>query len=276
MSESLYKLNEAEFIYHKDFYPEPVYAFRHPIVREVAYSSLLVKPRSRLHRRAAQAFEEAHPDRHDELAGLLAHHWEQAEEFFKAARWHRVAAQAAGFGEFPRAFFHWRQVLRLLEQLAPTNETQKLQLEACCGALEIGGRVDISPQEVANLFEEGRQLAEKFGDTHALMRLHEDMAARLGWSGELEGQRRYLQKATRIAKQLPESELKLDLLQRRYVAEFHQGDLKTALKLADEGIARCEDSGSSLAPNIVFLSTISYFLSLLTSSTLTTSLILPC
>jgi class 3 adenylate cyclase/ribosomal protein L40E len=250
LSESLHTLNEAEFIYHKAFYPESVFAFRHPIAREVAYRSLLTETRGRLHRRVAQAIEKAQPDRQDELAGLLAHHWEQAKELLKAARWHRRAAQTAGFSEFPRAFFHWRQVLMLLQQVTPTNEIQKLQLEACCGALDIGGRVDISPQQVADLFEEGCLLSEKFGDHNSLLRLHEDMAARLGWSGDLEGQRRYLQKATKIAEQMPESEIKLGLLQRRYVAEFHQGDLKTALKLAGAGIARCENAGASLAPSI--------------------------
>jgi tetratricopeptide (TPR) repeat protein len=39
----------------------------------------------------------------------------------------------------------------------------------------------------------------------------------------------------------------LGLLQRRFVAEFHQGDLRAALSLAEEGIARCETTGSSLA-----------------------------
>jgi adenylate cyclase len=176
----LYKLNEVEFFYQKAFYPEPVYAFRHPIVREVAYNSMLSKPRAKLHRRTALAIETTHPDRRDELAGLVAYHWEKADEPLKAAHWHRRAARVAGFAEIQRTFFHWSQALKLAQQAPATDETLKLQLEACCGALDIGGRVDISTRQVRDTFERGRQLAVKFNDSHSLLRLHEDMAARLG------------------------------------------------------------------------------------------------
>jgi adenylate cyclase len=246
LDESLYKLKEVEFFYQKAFYPESVYAFRHPIVREVAYHTLLSKPRAKLHRRIALAIETIHPDRQDEFAGLVAYHWEKAKDPLKAARWHGRAARAAGFAEIQTTFFHWNQTLKLAQQGSATDEALKLQLEACCGALDIGGRVDISPGQVKDIFERGRQLSEKFGDSHSLLRLHENMAARLGWSGDFEGQRRYLNEATVIAGKVPDPEIRLDLLQRRYVAEFHQGDLRSALTLIEDGIAGCEASESAL------------------------------
>ncbi|MCP4622770.1 MAG: AAA family ATPase [bacterium] len=246
LNDCLYTLNEVEFFYQKAFYPESIFAFRHPIVREVAYHSLLSKQRAEIHRRTARAIETIHPDRLDELAGFVAHHWEQAAEPLLAARWHGRAARVAGFAEIQRTFFHWNQALRLAQQGSETDEALKLQLEACCGALDIGGRVDVSPGQVGDIFERGRQLGEKFGDSHSLLRLHENMAARLGWSGDFEGQRRYLNAATVIAEKVPDPEIKLDLLQRRYVAEFHQGDLRSALTLIEEGIAGCEASESAL------------------------------
>jgi len=251
LDDCLHKLNEVEFFYQKAFYPEQVYAFRHPIVREVAYHSLLSKPRAKLHRRAALAIERLHLQRRDELAGLVAYHWERADEKLKAARWHRRAARVSGFAEIQRTFFHWTQALKLAQQASATEEALKLQLEACCGALDIGGRVDISPKEVREIFERGRHLAEKFGDFHSLLRLHEDMAARLGWSGDFAGQRRYLNEASIIAEKVPDPEIKLGLLQRRYVAEFHQGDLRSALTLIEEGIAGCE-ALETVLPHVVY------------------------
>ena len=244
---SLYKLKEVEFFYQKSFYPEPVYAFRHPIVREVAYHTLLRKPRAKLHRRTALAIEKIHPGRRDEFAGLVAYHWEKANDPLKAACWHGRAARAAGFAEIQTTFFHWNQALRLAQQGSTTDEALKLQLEACCGALDIGGRVDISPSQAGEIFERGRQLAEQFDDFQSLLRLHEDMAARLGWSGDFAGQRGYLNEASIIAEKVADPEIKLGLLQRRYVAEFHQGDLRSALTLIEEGIAGCEASESTLS-----------------------------
>jgi class 3 adenylate cyclase len=140
LDDSLRQLREVEFFYQKAFFPEPVYAFRHPIVREVAYHSLLGKPRAKIHRRAARAIESVHGDRGEEFAGLLAHHWEKAGEPLEAARWHARAARAAGFAEIQSTYFHWSQALKLARQGTATEEALKLQLEACCGALDIGGR----------------------------------------------------------------------------------------------------------------------------------------
>jgi len=77
------------------------------------------------------------------------------------------------------------------------------------------------------------------------------MAARLGWSGDFAGQRRHLNEATIIAEKVPDPEIKLGLLQRRYVAEFHQGDLRSASKLIEKGIVGCKTSESAL-PQPVF------------------------
>jgi len=251
LDDSLNTLQEVEFFYQKVFYPVPIYAFKHPIMREVVYHSLLTKPRAKLHRRIARAIEMTYPDRKDELSGLVAHHWENADEPLKAARRHRRAARASGFAEVHRTFFHWSQALRLIQQVPSTEEAQRLQLEACCGALDIGGRVDVSPRQAGDIFEEGRKLAERFGDPRSLLRLHEDMAARLGWSGDLAGQRRYLNEATIIAEKVPDPEIKLGLLQRRYVAQFHQGDLRSALTMTEEGITGCEAAEPTL-PHPVF------------------------
>ncbi|MDJ0817096.1 MAG: adenylate/guanylate cyclase domain-containing protein [Desulfobacterales bacterium] len=235
-------LIEVEFVYEKEFYPELIYAFQHPIVMEVAYRSLLSRPRADMHRRIANSFETIRSGQQDEIAGLLASHWEKGGELLKAAQWHRRAARVAGFAEVQRTFFHWNQALKLA-RLAPVDEEAlRLQLEACCGALDIGGRVDVSPRQVKEIFNIGRELADKFGDYHSSLRLHEDMAARLGWSGDFKGQQRYLDLATTIAGKVPDPEIKLRLLQRRYVAQFHQGNLRSALTLIEEGIAGCESA----------------------------------
>jgi adenylate cyclase len=244
---SLSELQSAEFIYQQALYPQTVYTFKHPLVREVTYRSLLAKIRTRLHQRVARTIEQVFSDRLDERAGLLAHHWEQTEEKLEAARWHHRAAGVAGFADVHGAFFHWCQVLKLTKQSPLTDKTRALRLRSCCGALGIGGRVEMSPQQVAAIFDEGGHLAKELGDAQALLRLNEDMAARLGWSGDLAGQRRYLQQATKIAQRVPDVEVKLSLLQRRVVANFHQGDLRAALDLAEEGIAQCQTTGSSLA-----------------------------
>jgi class 3 adenylate cyclase len=72
--------------------PRPEYAFKHPMMREVAYRSQLDERRARLHATAATALETLHADRLGEHAALIAHHWEASGMRFEAARWRLRAA----------------------------------------------------------------------------------------------------------------------------------------------------------------------------------------
>ncbi|MBU0490224.1 MAG: CHAT domain-containing protein [Chloroflexi bacterium] len=56
------------------------YAFRHSLTQEVAYTSLTLEQRQHAHRRVAETLERLFPDRIEAQVGLLAHHWEQANE----------------------------------------------------------------------------------------------------------------------------------------------------------------------------------------------------
>jgi len=64
---------------------ERQYAFRHVLVRDVAYGQLPRAARADKHRRAARWLEELAPDRAEDRAELLAHHWLAAMEYAKAA-----------------------------------------------------------------------------------------------------------------------------------------------------------------------------------------------
>src|ERR1043166_4643901 len=64
--------------------PELEYLFRHALVQDAAYGSLLKQERRQLHGLVGGALEELFPDRRDELAPVLAMHYEQAGETDRA------------------------------------------------------------------------------------------------------------------------------------------------------------------------------------------------
>jgi tetratricopeptide (TPR) repeat protein len=91
--------------------PELEYLFRHWLVQDAAYGSLLKQERKELHRQVGEALEVLYPDRREELAGMLAIHFEQAGETAKAIEYllaagtyglERSAIQEA-FASFDRA-----------------------------------------------------------------------------------------------------------------------------------------------------------------------------
>ncbi|MEE8557673.1 MAG: adenylate/guanylate cyclase domain-containing protein [Myxococcota bacterium] len=244
----------AEFLYPETLYPVAEYLFKHPLTHEVAYGSQLRERRARIHAEVARAIEAIDAEGREKRAALLAHHWEQAGETLEAARWHRRAAEVSGFVDVPGLLFHWGRVRHLAAECPESEEALTLRLRACWRALEAAGRAGMSTAEASDLFEEGKRLAEQADDPRALVLLHESLAARLGWSGDPDGQRLHLNEASRLMEGVSDLSAQLVVLQRSSVAEFHGGDFRKALALAQDGLDRAErdatlsadEEGSSL------------------------------
>ena len=67
------------------------YRFKHALVRDAIYDSLLTARREALHERAAETLENRHTDYRDEVADVLAHHWDQAGRADKAVEFLALA-----------------------------------------------------------------------------------------------------------------------------------------------------------------------------------------
>jgi len=77
------------------FNPELEYLFRHALVQDTAYESLLKQERRSLHRLVGDALEELYPERHADLAAVLAMHFEQAGDTERAVTYLMAAARFA-------------------------------------------------------------------------------------------------------------------------------------------------------------------------------------
>lgn len=75
--------------------PELEYLFRHALVQDAAYESLLKQERRALHRLVGDVLEELYPERHGELAAVLGRHFEQAGDGAKAIEYLTAAAHFA-------------------------------------------------------------------------------------------------------------------------------------------------------------------------------------
>ena len=82
---SLLELQRLDLVRESRRWPEPEFRFKHVLIQEAAYRTLVTDQRTALHGKAAAWLEEAYAGREDEVAGLLAHHWLAAEDEDKAA-----------------------------------------------------------------------------------------------------------------------------------------------------------------------------------------------
>lgn len=90
---ALRELRSVELIHERSLYPELAYMFKHALTHEVAYTSLLLQRRRALHALVGVAIEELYADRLAEHYEMLAHHFELAEDWQRAAKYLLLAGQ---------------------------------------------------------------------------------------------------------------------------------------------------------------------------------------
>ena len=95
LTQALTELQRLDLIVEKRRRPNPEYRFRHGLVQEVAYASLVDSKRRKLHKRVGEALEEIYKESPEEAYGLLARHFSEADEPVKAVEYLLKAGDAA-------------------------------------------------------------------------------------------------------------------------------------------------------------------------------------
>ncbi len=119
----LVELQRADLVREERRWPEPEYRFKHALIQETAYRTLVRAERERLHRRAAEWLEARYAGAEDEIAGLLAHHYLGASDREKAARFlARAGDRARQDYALDEAIGHYRALLPILEDRGERRE----------------------------------------------------------------------------------------------------------------------------------------------------------
>jgi len=123
----LHELQALEIIYEQGLLPEPAYIFKHAVIQDVAYNSLLLQRRKALHRAVGEAIEELYPGRLEEHYTELAHHFSQGEVWDKAfLYWRHAGARAFARSALREAMACFEQALTTLHHV-PENQAQREQ-----------------------------------------------------------------------------------------------------------------------------------------------------
>jgi hypothetical protein len=117
----------AELIDQVRFTPTTEYAFRHPLIRAVAYESQLKSDRAQWHRRLATAIQERGPASVEENAALIAEHLQAAGELHAAYGWHMRAAAWSTNRDVGAARLRWERARRIADAL-PDDDPDQLSM----------------------------------------------------------------------------------------------------------------------------------------------------
>ena len=147
----LRELKALEIVYEQGLLPEPAYVFKHAVIQDVAYHSLLVQRRKELHSAVGYAIEELYPDRLADHYEELAHHFAQGEEWQKAMDYSTLAGDRAAHAfANAEAHKHYTRALEAAGKLVPGADPGTACEPACearwrpehpCRVRGSGGRV---------------------------------------------------------------------------------------------------------------------------------------
>ena len=138
----LLNLQGLEFIYEKKLFPELEYIFKHALIQEVAYNSLLQTRRKEIHQKIAEAIEQLYSDRIEEFYEILAYHSIEGDFSEKAIFYLQLSAdKASKIYAFTEVVQLLKQALEIQEEVDFSDKTKRCELVlALSSALIKSGR----------------------------------------------------------------------------------------------------------------------------------------
>ena len=165
----LLDLQRLEPIYEKSLFPELEYIFKHALIQEVAYNSLLLKKRKEIHERIGKAIEDLYPDRLEEFYEMLAYHYGRGEDLEKASRYLTLSGnKAAQRHSLWEAYGFYKEALATLHRLPETEERKKQELDVLVLAVT-PLQLLAFPEGSLGMLEEGEALARELRDSRRLV-----------------------------------------------------------------------------------------------------------
>ena len=155
--------------------PELEYLFRHALVQDTAYESLLKQERRGLHRMVGDALEELYPDRRGDLAAVLAMHFEQAGDTDKAIRYLVDAAKFAyERNAIVEAFELYTRAGTLLpsdDNASESDEVRRMHIDIALGRAQSAFPF-LASDELLAIIEPAIAEAESLGDPRTIVAAH--------------------------------------------------------------------------------------------------------
>ena len=167
----LAQLVGAEILYQRGRPPRARYIFKHALIQDAAYASLLKSTRQQVHQQIAQVFEAQFPTLVETQPELVAQHYTAAGCAEQAVvYWQRAGHQASDRSAHVEAISHVTTGIELLKTLpeTPAHTQQALLLHIALGAALQMAKGPATP-EVEHAYAQAYALCQQVGETPALV-----------------------------------------------------------------------------------------------------------
>ena len=204
---SIARLVESELVFQRGTPPDAVYSFKHALVRDAAYGTLLRSSRLQLHAQIAEALEAQSPELMENLPEIFAQHYAEAGFVEKSvAYWGNAGRRSAARSAMAEAAAQFQKGLDQLALLPDTRERQRKELEFRSG---LGAALLIvkgfAAPETGHAYARARELWEQLGSPSEFLQVPHGQSHYHALRGELDLAQRLDEDLLRLSRQRNDS-----------------------------------------------------------------------
>ncbi|MBT3271334.1 AAA family ATPase [Candidatus Poribacteria bacterium] len=239
LERELDRLVEAELLYQRGVPPQATYTFKHALIQDAAYESLLRRRREETHAAIARALMERFPEVVETQPELVAHHLTSARRAEEALPyWKSAGNRAVERSANTEAIGHFGKALDLLESLpdGPERAEEELALRVALATPLVTTKGYAAP-EVEATYARARELCDQVGDTPQLFRVLWGLWAfylvrtDLGAAGDL------AERCVRLADNARDPALQMEARRNLGATMLWHGELATARRHLEQALA---------------------------------------
>ena len=234
------RLVHAELIYRQGRPPNVSYIFKHALIQDAAYESMVKKERARVHASIADCLATRFPDVVAREPETQAHHLTEAGLFDQAIDyWEAAGSRAVQRSNYPEALAHLTRGVELLDQLpeTPERDRKEYRLNVPLGIASLSLRGYASP-ELGELYERRYQLCDQMGDDmgrlHAIWALSSWRIVR----SEQEIAKQLAGRIMALADQIGDEGARMEALFIGQIVAFYRGELEDAARFGAAAMER--------------------------------------
>ena len=254
LQEALRRLVDAGLVFQRGAPPDAEYLFKHALVQEAAYGTLLRRTRQRLHARIAATLEARFLDRVIREPEALARHFSEAQQPDRAlGYWFEAGTRAAERSANLEAIGHFTRALETLQRLPESAERdrQELAIQTAVGTPLIAVH-GYAGAETGVAFSRARVLGERLGDARALFATLSGEWAFYFVRGDHLMMREVAEEARRTAKAMRDEALDLVAYRCEGLNALYFGEFERA-RTAFEAILRIYDPVRHRPPPVHYI-----------------------